>query len=350
TLDSTGKLQSRYLWGTKQDELICNNDNWTLNDHLNTIRDIVKSDGNVEFHLEYNAFGKLISETKNDQLLFAYTGKLTDKSSDLQWNINRWYDSNAGRWVNEDPIMFEGKTFNLYDYVANNPMYYIDSWGLVKKTYGPFKPKDRSEKKRINLIQSLLHNAFVDVTYGYKDFVISVTEESVCCKKTLWSPEMYGYKYDFIVSGKISVEALGEIEKRKGIDLILVGASIYAKVGIKGSANLLIDKLQFSYSTCDSVANSHLQSSYKLDINVYAIVGANMKYLNNEIAAIAKISGTVTYSGNLSMTGSFDFPTKKASVRFSTDGLKKQNIQSEIKANLSFNYNDKEYIKELVLL
>ncbi|MDR2169616.1 MAG: hypothetical protein LBP59_05695, partial [Planctomycetaceae bacterium] len=52
--------------------------NWTLNDHLNTIRDIIKPDGNVASHLEYNAFGKLISETKNDSLLFAYTGKLFD--------------------------------------------------------------------------------------------------------------------------------------------------------------------------------------------------------------------------------------------------------------------------------
>jgi YD repeat-containing protein len=87
----------RYLWGTKQDELICDNNNWTLPDQLNTIRDIVKSDGNVVAHLDYNAFGKQISETKNNNLSFAYTGKLFDKASDLQWNINRWYDSNVGR-------------------------------------------------------------------------------------------------------------------------------------------------------------------------------------------------------------------------------------------------------------
>ncbi|MDR2171370.1 MAG: hypothetical protein LBP59_14605, partial [Planctomycetaceae bacterium] len=49
------KPTNRYLWGTKQDELICNNNNWTLNDHLNTIRDIIKPDGNVASHLEYNA-------------------------------------------------------------------------------------------------------------------------------------------------------------------------------------------------------------------------------------------------------------------------------------------------------
>jgi RHS repeat-associated protein len=117
--------------GTKQDELLCDNENWTLGDHLNTIRDIVKSDGTVVDHLEYNSFGKLISVTKNpDSTFFAYTGKLTDKNSDLQWNINRWYDSEVGRWMSEDPIGFESNDTNIYRYVNNLPLLLIDVYGL----------------------------------------------------------------------------------------------------------------------------------------------------------------------------------------------------------------------------
>jgi RHS repeat-associated protein len=126
------KPTHRYLWGTKQDELICDNDNWTLNDHLNTIRDIVKSDGAVESHLEYNSFGKIISTTKNDSSLqFAYTGKLTDKVSELQWNINRWYDAKVGRWVSEDPIGFEANDVNLYRYVLGKMPFTTDVFGLL---------------------------------------------------------------------------------------------------------------------------------------------------------------------------------------------------------------------------
>ncbi|MDR1480114.1 MAG: hypothetical protein LBJ00_14355, partial [Planctomycetaceae bacterium] len=121
----------RYLWGTKQDKLICDNDNWTLGDHLNSIRDIVKSDGNVVAYLEYNSFGKLISEIKSDLPFFAYTGKLTDKASDLQWNINRWYDSNVGKWVSEDPIGFKGSDANLYCYVHKLAAYSFDPSGTV---------------------------------------------------------------------------------------------------------------------------------------------------------------------------------------------------------------------------
>jgi RHS repeat-associated protein len=130
------KPTHRYLWGTKQDELICDNNNWILGDHLNTVRDIVKSDGNIESHLEYNSFGKLVSETKNTALTyFAYTGKLTDKSSNLQWNINRWYDSNVGRWVSEDPIGFRGRDVNLVRYIKNLSSSMIDSFGLLAKKF-----------------------------------------------------------------------------------------------------------------------------------------------------------------------------------------------------------------------
>ena len=123
-----GTPTHRYLWGTKQDELICDNNNWTLGDHLNTIRDIIKSDGNIVAHLEYNAYGNLLSKHKNT-VNFAYTGKMTDIVTDLQWNINRWYDSKVGRWISEDPIGFEAKDMNLARYVHNATMTLVDADG-----------------------------------------------------------------------------------------------------------------------------------------------------------------------------------------------------------------------------
>ncbi len=113
-----GEVKDRYLWGAKQDELLCKNDEWMLGDHLNTVRDIVKSDGSVVKHLEYNAFGELQGEHE-EELAFRYTGKMFDKATGLQWNINRWYDPAVGRWISEDPIGFEGKDTNLARYVGN---------------------------------------------------------------------------------------------------------------------------------------------------------------------------------------------------------------------------------------
>ncbi|MGL4942016.1 MAG: RHS repeat domain-containing protein, partial [Thermoguttaceae bacterium] len=126
-------LTHRYFWGAKQDELLCDNANWALGDHLNTVRDVVKNDGSVAAHLEYNAFGKLLTKLESAETILAYTGKLTDTTTGLQWNINRWYDASVGKWASEDPIGFRGRDNNLFRYVISNPIRYNDSSGLIRK-------------------------------------------------------------------------------------------------------------------------------------------------------------------------------------------------------------------------
>ena len=58
-----------------------------------------------------------------------------DDGTDLQWNINRWYDAQVGRWLSEDPIQFRGKDSNLFRYCANSPVLYVDLNGLVTNKY-----------------------------------------------------------------------------------------------------------------------------------------------------------------------------------------------------------------------
>jgi len=98
---------------------------WSLTDHLGTIRDII---GSENTHLIYDAFGNLISGT--NPLLFGYTGKAFDTDTQLQNNINRWYDATIGRWLSTDPIGFEGNDTNLYRYVSNSSLIKSDSFGL----------------------------------------------------------------------------------------------------------------------------------------------------------------------------------------------------------------------------
>ena len=112
-----------------QDELLAMDDAWTLRDHLNTVRNVIDMNAKTISQLEYNAFGKLIS-SKGEKLPFRYTGKMFDDATGLQWNINRWYDSNVGRWISEDPIGFRGKDGNLYRYVGNGSNFLLDPDGL----------------------------------------------------------------------------------------------------------------------------------------------------------------------------------------------------------------------------
>ncbi|MEJ5341556.1 MAG: RHS repeat-associated core domain-containing protein [Thermogutta sp.] len=129
-------LRQRYLWGPAVDQILAeeNVDNgsdetvqWTLTDHLNTVRDIAKYDSGSDMttavnHLIYDAFGKVTSESNPTiDSLFLFTGRPFDSDTQLQNNLNRWYDARVGRWLSEDPIGFNGGDASLYRYVGNAP-------------------------------------------------------------------------------------------------------------------------------------------------------------------------------------------------------------------------------------
>ncbi|MBC7351273.1 MAG: hypothetical protein H5U08_02860 [Thermogutta sp.] len=84
-------------------------------------------------HLIYDAIGRVTSESNpatGDILypdnwpllvgnsLFLFTGRPFDSDTELQNNLNRWYDASVGRWLSEDPIGFAGGDGNLYRYVG----------------------------------------------------------------------------------------------------------------------------------------------------------------------------------------------------------------------------------------
>jgi RHS repeat-associated protein len=137
-----GHLRERYLWGPAVDQILAEEAvdggtadlvQWTLTDHLNTVRDIARFDpqtGNttVVNHLIYDAFGKVTSETNSAVAsLLLFTARPFDPDTALQNNLNRWYDSRVGRWLSEDPLEVDP---NFYRYCGNNPVPYVDPTGL----------------------------------------------------------------------------------------------------------------------------------------------------------------------------------------------------------------------------
>jgi RHS repeat-associated protein len=82
--------------------------------------------------IDYDAFGNIVEG--HNPLYYGYTGKYHDNITNLQWNINRWYDSTTGQWFSEDPISFGGGDANLYRYVGNAVMDFVDPDGLRGKS------------------------------------------------------------------------------------------------------------------------------------------------------------------------------------------------------------------------
>jgi RHS repeat-associated protein len=80
---------------------------------------------------QYNAYGKLVSETNSAvDLIFGFTGKQLDEATGLQHNLFRWYDSNLGQWLSEDPISFAAGDENVRRYVGNRIVSDSDIFGL----------------------------------------------------------------------------------------------------------------------------------------------------------------------------------------------------------------------------
>jgi len=61
---------------------------------------------------------------------YTYTGREFDYDTGLYYYRARYYDPKAGRFMTKDPLSFEGGDTNLYNYVLNNPVNYIDPEGL----------------------------------------------------------------------------------------------------------------------------------------------------------------------------------------------------------------------------
>ena len=77
----------------------------------------------------YDSFGNLTASTGTVENLYRYTAREFDSETGLYYYRARYYDPSIGRFLNEDPIGFDGG-INFYAYVRNNPPNFFDPSGL----------------------------------------------------------------------------------------------------------------------------------------------------------------------------------------------------------------------------
>jgi len=97
----------------------------------NTIA-MTDASGNVANAYQYDAFGKVRSQSGTVRNMFTYIGAfgVMDEGGGVYYMKNRYYDASLGKFFQKDPIGFAGEQSNLYDYVGNNPVERIDPEGL----------------------------------------------------------------------------------------------------------------------------------------------------------------------------------------------------------------------------
>ena len=74
----------------------------------------------------------MITDTNPGFQPFGFAGGVYDRDTKLVRFGARDYDVETGRWTAKDPILFAGGDTNLYGYVLNDPVNFIDPEGLTK--------------------------------------------------------------------------------------------------------------------------------------------------------------------------------------------------------------------------
>ncbi|MBI4243270.1 MAG: RHS repeat-associated core domain-containing protein, partial [Planctomycetes bacterium] len=130
-------LKNTFLHGPGIDEVLgaheADKKNYYIADYLGSVRETIDKSGANLATYDYKAFGDLKQEIKNATGLipaaYAYTGRERDNESGWYYYRHRYYAVNGKQFMRQDPISFFGG-LNLYAYAYNNPMRYIDSFGL----------------------------------------------------------------------------------------------------------------------------------------------------------------------------------------------------------------------------
>jgi len=121
-----------------------------VRDHHGSVREITGSTGNIEGSYAYDPFGRNSLLQGSLECDYKYGGYYYHARSMFHQTLFRFYRSDLGRWLNRDPARERGGA-NLFAYVGNDPIFYVDPSGLKQsKASGANEiEKAKSEMDRI---------------------------------------------------------------------------------------------------------------------------------------------------------------------------------------------------------
>ncbi len=120
------------------------------------------STGAVAQRLDYDAYGRVLTDTAPGFQPFGFAGGLYDSATGLVHFGERDYDADAGRFTAKDPVLFTSGETNLYAYVFGDPVNRIDPEGTGNKI-GPLNI-DPSKPVPVTLDP----NALIDGLSGFE--------------------------------------------------------------------------------------------------------------------------------------------------------------------------------------
>ncbi|PCI95837.1 MAG: hypothetical protein COB15_11740 [Flavobacteriales bacterium] len=88
------------------------------------------------FGLDYYPYGKILREFNPEAEKYLSTHHERDTETGLDYRGARYYDADVARFLSLDPKAMEYASLSDYNYVAGNPIFYIDPEGTTIKVHG----------------------------------------------------------------------------------------------------------------------------------------------------------------------------------------------------------------------
>lgn len=134
-LDASGAVINRFVYADKINVpayMIRDGRSYRIiSDHLGSPRLVIDSEsGEIAQRISYDVWGNITEDTNPGFQPFGFAGGIYDQHTGLVRFGARDYDPVTARWTSKDPIRFAGGDVNLYGYVLNNPINFIDPYGL----------------------------------------------------------------------------------------------------------------------------------------------------------------------------------------------------------------------------
>jgi len=139
-------------------------------DQVGSLRLVTGSMGEVVKRIDYDSFGTILADSNPAFTVpFGFAGGLHDRDTHLVRFGARDYMPETGKWTAKDPIGFDGGDSNLFGYVANDPVNWVDPFGLEVIYRKGVIPPNKGVKDLLDRIDQL---------NGDKDVVV------ICGKRT----------------------------------------------------------------------------------------------------------------------------------------------------------------------
>ena len=222
---------SEYVLYAQGEPVAVNSDNGVSyfgTDILGSVRSVTDRNGQVKASYEYDAFGSPYLANLENDVGFGYCGKVYDSDTGLYDYGFRDYSPNSARFTTVDPVR-DGS--NWFSYVVNDPVNYIDPFGLTPSDAGNTS-KIASRWSDIKAtVKGWGESIKSDITQTWNDIkqvVSNAITETVSVAKTVVS-NIQTSVTKWISEGKAEVKAT-ENQIKKVVKNSFIGEAVKEKI------------------------------------------------------------------------------------------------------------------------